>query len=485
MRGSVIFAGLVAIVSTFPAIAQVETTAYLMNSLPQYVNSNPAFVPKYKFALGLPVISSFAVGYTNNGFTYNDLIKKENGKLIADLSNWAKQLPDKTYIASSFQTDLFRLGVRISPKMYLTLNSTAKGYARTLIPKQMAALLVNGTSPYIGQSLSMSPELHLTTYLEHAAGLSVEITKELTVGGRIKIVNGMVATSTEQSKFGLTLADNYQITATGDFRARSSGLHNFNQSGFSFADERNNYFKNTGFGLDLGATYKAMDRLTVAASLVDMGRIKWKNNLYEYSLSNASYTFTGVDIDQLLDGNSSYMDAQMDSLKKEFTFQETQGGSFKTPLPGKMYLSGSLEVTKSFTVGALFFTEKYKGRAASGLSAMLNKNFGRVFSTSLSYTISNRSFNNLGAGLSLNFAPIQIYLVGDNLLRMPISLAANQNLNTFLNNTQVFTLRGGINIVWGWTKNTSDQSKKNKNVTRKGQNSLKNSSHIKARTKKR
>lgn len=463
--------------------AQVETTAYLMNSLPQYVNANPAFTPKYKFSLGLPVISSFSVGYSNNGFTYNDLIKRENGKLIADLSNWAKQLPDKTYITSTFQTDLFRLGVRVNSKFYLTLNSTAKGYARTLIPKQLAALLVNGTSPYVGQSLSMSPELQINSYFENAAGLSMVVNDQLTVGGRLKILNGIISASTETSQFGLTLAENYQITATGNFKAKSSGLYNFTDSDFSFAEERSNYFRNTGWGIDLGATYKVMDKLTVAASLVDMGRIRWRNNLYEYSLNNASYTFTGVDIDQLLDGNSDYMDAQFDSLKEEFDFQETVGNSFKTRLPGKMYMSGQLDVSRGFAVGALLYFEKYKKRTSSGLSFMMNKNFGRALSTSLSYTISNRSFNNLGAGISFNFAPIQIYLVGDNLLRMPLSLAANQNLNSFLNNTQVFTLRGGINIVWGWTKDKSEASKNKKNVSKKAQNNLKNSSHIKVRSK--
>lgn len=460
--------------------AQVETTSYLMNALPQYVNSNPAFVPKYKFTLGLPVISSFQASYTNNGFNYNDLVKKENGKYVADLSTWAKNLPSKNYVGTSFQTDLFRLGIRINAKMYFTLSSTLKGNGRAMIPKEMASLLVNGTSPYIGQTITMSPEIQLNSYLENAIGASIQVTDELRVGGRIKILNGLVSAKTETSAFGLSLNDTYQITATGNLRVSSSGLYNFTDSNFSFENEYRNYFKNTGWGVDLGATYKLMDKITLAASLVDIGQINWKNNLYEYSLTNASYTFDGIQIDQLLDGNSSYFDAQMDSLEKEFDIQEVQGNSFRTPLPGKIYMSGSFDVTKSFTVGALLYGEKYQGRFETGWSALLNKNFGRVLSTSVSYTISNRSFNNLGAGVSFNFAPFQLYVVGDNLLRLPLSVAAHQNVNSFINSTQVFTLRAGLNIVWGWMRENGEKVNK-RNATKKSQNNLRNSSGVKAR----
>jgi hypothetical protein len=293
----------------------------------------------------------------------------------------------------------------------------------------------------------------------------------------------MVGARTERSQFDISVNDSYQVTANGDLSLQTSGVYNFNQSDFDFAKEWSNYFKNVGFGLDLGATYKLMDNLTVAASLVDIGQINWKNNLYQYSLDNASYTFKGIDVDQLLNGNSDYASAQLDSIKKEFKLQESQGNSFSSPLPGKMYLSGNYEVMKNFSVGALFHTEKYQGRIASGLSLMANKNFGRTISTSVSYSVSNRSFNNLGAAVSFNLAPIQFYIASDNLIRMPLSLAANQELNSFVNHTQVFNLRLGLNIVWGWT--TEDgEDRKMKNATKKSKNSLKNSSQYKARKKK-
>jgi hypothetical protein len=179
------------------------------------------------------------------------------------------------------------------------------------------------------------------------------------------------------------------------------------------------------------------------------------------------------------------MEDQIDSIKNNFKPVEKQTSAFKTPLPSKMYLSGSFEVTKSFTAGAILFAEKFHGRFGPGLALAMNKNFGKVLSTSVSYTLSNRSFNNFGAGFSLNLAPIQIFVVGDNLLNLPVVLAAKQELNPYLNTTQVFNVRVGLNFVWGWTKNTDQKDTESKSFNSKKEKKTKQATpdHIKVRKK--
>src|SRR5580704_14209777 len=109
-----------------PCVAQTEATQYFMNSLPQVSINNPAFIPRYNFSIGLPVLSSMAFQYSNNGFSYNDLITKSNGEVVADLNKWNKALTQKNYITTSAQVDLLRIGVRVNRKVYLQLSSTAK-----------------------------------------------------------------------------------------------------------------------------------------------------------------------------------------------------------------------------------------------------------------------------------------------------------------------------------------------------------------------
>jgi len=124
-----------------------------------------------------------------------------------------------------------------------------------------------------------------------------------------------------------------------------------------------------------------------------------------------------------------------------------------------MYLSGMYQAKKNFTVGAVFFSEMFRGRYSAGLTLGVNKHFGRIFSAAGSYTMASNSFNNLGAGLSLNLSPIQIYIVGDNLLRMPL---AGKELNTFASSTKFFNVRLGLNFVFGWDKKKEAHQKQNK-----------------------
>jgi hypothetical protein len=77
-----------------------------------------------------------------------------------------------------------------------------------------------------------------------------------------------------------------------------------------------------------------------------------------------------------------------------------------------------------------------------GFSASLQKDFGRWVSTSVSYSVINGIFNNIGGGLSLNLAPVQLYFVGDNLLSAPFSINSIQNFN----------LRFGLNLIFGAEK---------------------------------
>ncbi len=447
---------LLMITAMAPAFAQTEATQYFMNSLPQWTTNNPAFVPRYKFSIGMPGISSMSTGYYNNGFSYNDLITRSGGEVKADLSKWVKALAENNYILTTSQVDLLRIGITVSPKIYLQAYVTAHEYARLLIPREFASLFVQGTAPLIGTSASFSPKAEGLAYIESAAGAAYKVDDKLTLGARIKYLAGLANATTVSSMLNVAVGSDYKLTASGDLNLKTSGIHDTGQ-------DVGKAFSNNGFAIDLGATYKLTEKLTVAASVIDFGRITWKNDLFSYTLdkNTANYTFSGIDLKEVVNGNTNYLDSQGDSIRDKFELKEGKTGSYKTNLPGKMYLSGTYELMKNLSVGALFFTEKFQGRFSAGGSGSIIKHFGKWVSTSVSYTISNRSYNNFGAGVSFNLAPVQLYLVGDNLLNIPGSLIAGQKLNGYINNTQVFNLRFGLNFVWGWDKG-SDRLPRNK-----------------------
>ncbi len=435
------------------AFSQVEGTMPFMKSLPQITYYNPAFKPEYKFSFGLPGSSVF-YQYSNNGFNYNDFISKQNGDLTADMGKLYAKMKGENYINNNVQADLLRMSVKANARLYLTFNVTAKTYSRLMLPKELVGVFANGTAAYVNNTAALSPQAEALSYAEIGLGAAYTVNKKLTVGAKLKLLKGAMNVTTQKALFNLSLSDTYAITAKGDADIRTSGVHNLNQTGYDAGKNWRDFTNNTGFAFDLGATYRLIDRLTVGVSVIDIGGITWENDLYGYQLDpkKASYTFAGIDAKKLLDGNSDYTSSLSDSLDAKFKFTEGRIGSYYTALPTKMYATGVYELKKNLTVGALLSAENFRGRFMTGFTASLNREFGRRVGASLSYTITNSSFNNLGAGLSFNFAPIQIYFVGDNMLAAPFSYLSNGSYNSFLNSTQYFNFRTGINFIFGREK---------------------------------
>lgn len=440
------------------ALAQTEGTLYFMNSLPQVVEANPAIVPRYKTAIGLPGISSFGGVYANNGFTADQFITEVNGASAIDLTGWTQNLAEKNYVNVSGFADVFRVGLRINPKWYLMASSTVKQHSSTMIPKGLASVLVDGTSTLVNTYSNTSPQAEMLAYLQTALGASYQVNDRFTVGGRIKYLNGLANVTTERSSMIVEVDNNYTMRLTGDVLVNTSGVSTTNTGGSYQLGE--NLGNNYGWGMDLGVNYKFMDKLQISAAINDVGFISWANNTRSYSLdpAKAQYQFSGFDVNQLLDNNSGYLRQQLDSLEAKFEMTEGATGSYTTSLPSRYYLAAQYELASKFWVGTLFFGESFRDRFSGGMTASLNKDFGNWLSASFTYTVSNRSYNNIGAGLSFNLSPVQFYILGDNLLMAPATLVAGESFNDYLNNSQLLTVRAGLNLVFGWDR-TSAASK--------------------------
>lgn len=447
------------------ALAQTEGTLYFMNSLPQVVEANPAIVPRYKTAIGLPGISSFGGVYANNGFTADQFITESNGVAAIDLTGWTQNLASENYVNVSAFADVFRVGLRINPQWYIMASSTVKQYSSTMIPKALASVLVDGTASMVNSYSNTSPQAEMLSYLQTALGASYQVNGRFTVGGRIKFLNGLANVTTERSSMIVEVDNNYQMTLTGDALVKTAGISTSGTAGsYQLGDNLGN---NYGWGVDLGVNYKFMEKLQVSAALNDLGFISWGNNTQSYSLdpAKAQYVFSGFDVNQLLDDNSGYLSQQLDSLEAKFEMTEAPTGSYTTALPSRYYLAAQYELVPKLRLGTLFFGESFRDRFAAGMTASLNKDFGDWLSASVTYTVSNRSYNNIGVGLSFNLSPVQFYILGDNLLMAPATLVAGESINDYLNNSQLLTVRAGLNLVFGWDRTASVKGKSSNEST--------------------
>jgi hypothetical protein len=426
-----------------------------MNSLPQGTIQNPAFYPNYKFSIGFPG-SSIAIQASNNGFSFNDLVRKQGDSLVVDITKWSNALAKKNYITTTADIDAFRLQFKVKDNWLFMANVTGRSYGRFMFPKDLVLLASEGTAKFIGQTADISPQANGMGWIEVGLGASRKINDRLRVGMRAKYLLGVANVYTEHSKVTLDVGDNYYLTARADMSVISSGLSN---EKLDFVNQIKN---NRGLGVDFGATYQLTDKLSIQASITDLGYIRWKQDLTRWTWDPevAYYTFKGFDTENAFNNNGASLEDQLDSLATAFEANEKKGGlSYKTALPTKIFIGANYRLVKNLTGGLVAYTETYQGRISPGVTASVNKQFGKVLSLSVSYSMSNRTYANFGAGMSLNLAPVQFYLVGDNLLNAPISLIANADMNNYLKNSQVTNIRAGLNFVWGWRKeNNNDNS---------------------------
>ena len=438
------------------SFAQQENTLHFMQSISQSRYNNPAFIPNYKLTIGLPGLSSNYISYANSGFALNHLIKKriEDDSLQLMLNDFYNRLNDKNYLNLTASTDLFHLGFKVNPRIHFLFNVSAKSYNRLMYPKDLAALLIEGNAPLLNEKMTLSPAVESIGYIESGFGASYVIDRYWTVGAKVKILKGFFNVTTQSTQFDITTNDDYHITINGKSLINTSGfdqVDNLEVNNFSDVKEM---IANNGIAFDLGATFKPVDKVSVGLSLVDIGGINWKHDVKSYELDqdSASFTFKGFDVVDLIEGNNDSFDDVVDSLTNRLEYQESTGGSYRSPLPKKIYLSGTYEISRNLNAGLLLFGEIFRGRLNTALAANITKDIGRRMSFSLNYSAMQRSYDNLGAGISFNLAPVQLYFVSDNCLGAPIALISQQELNPYLKRIQTVNLRFGLNLVFGWDK---------------------------------
>jgi len=110
-----------------------------------------------------------------------------------------------------------------------------------------------------------------------------------------------------------------------------------------------------------------------------------------------------------------------------------------------MYLGGTYTLNEKINFGILFRGDIFLKRLHSGLTLSANANLKKWFMGTLSYTIENNSFKQVGAGVLFKIPWFQFYVVTDNVFGF-IWPEASRNVN----------FRLGINMLFGCDKkNTS------------------------------
>lgn len=413
---------------------------HFMDNVWQVNHTNPAKAPDQK------VIFSFPNAYgnfTHSAVSFNNLISTNaEGTRFLDSEQLIANLKDNNFLNLQASAETFNVAVSVL-NMQFSLHHAVKFNGILRYPKSLVQLAFQGNAPFIGQEINVAPSFNFLAYNEIGVGFNMRLAN-LDVGGRIKALTGIGTLSSDRASIKLrTDADIYQLSLSSDYQINAAGILDLDINGSDFSADLTDSYNlgdflkiNRGWAIDLGAQYKVNDQLTVAASIVDLGFIRWKENAANFT-SQGEFEFEGLTIDNFIDEDEVAFNIDQDSILDIFNFTQTNE-AFTTYLPSKIYLSGTYKVTPLFRAGGLIYLENQKGKTFKALSLNGTLLVGRIFHFGATYSIYNKKYDNIGLNFQLKLGPVQFFGVSDNIL------AAFRPANSRGTNG-----RFGMNLVFG------------------------------------
>ncbi len=429
---------------------QMQLSLYPLNkTIPQAHQLNPAFMPDWRVVIGLPVLSSTQLSFDNDDIGLNDVLRRnEDGDLeaIPDKDEFISKLRDVNDLDLNVNVDLLFLGIRAGGN-YFTLSARSRWESTFNYTKDLVTwgLRGPGTEDLVEPLSTDNFSLDGSWFHEVALGYSRKINDRLNVGLRAKYLKGVLNITTESSTGSLMANIDSISLVADDFLVQTSGIEFFNTD--DPASQLLIANSNNGFAVDVGAEYEVLPRLTLSASVLDIGSIKWKDYNKGYRLQNASYNFNGFDVLDLLKSDTitkDFLSAEIDTIRNRFDPEEILGEIYSSNIQTKYYIGATYEFLRGHKVGGLVYSAFYKGDLRPAFSLNYNFQARSIFNGVVNTSFIDGRFNNIGVGLSVNFGFLQIYSTTNALTSMIYPARAS-----------VLDVRLGINFMFGKIREVS------------------------------
>ncbi|MBX7181029.1 MAG: OmpA family protein [Bacteroidia bacterium] len=446
------------------AKAQQDFIVNSLSIIPQSNYNNPGMFKPMGGYVGLPVMSSVYANFNNSGFKYKDLFLKPGGaygdSLLLNLDVPIKNMGKHDRINLNLAIDLFNLGFKIK-RNYFMLSVREVVNARFSYSQNFFKFLYKGNGAFLGQTADLSDlAVNLSHYREYGLGYSREVNDKLSLGIRLKYLYGMENIYTAKNNSSLyTDANSFDITAQSDVLVHTSGLTKFD----TITNDIPEYLfgrDNFGWGIDLGGEYKINEKFSVSASVLDIGRLYWRDAVNKsYSVNRASFQFQGMDLAYYVNHDKDLLQVLGDSLKDVFEVKESQQ-NYSSPLNTRFYVNGNYLPFKNTTVGVSFLGEVGKNYFNPNASLSISQRLGNLFHVSANWSYMNRSASNVGFGFAFQVIGIQLYAAADNVLAAIWPQSA-KNIHAHV----------GLNVLIDYRKDRKTKSKDAAEEPKKGKKS--------------
>ncbi|MFY9153645.1 MAG: DUF5723 family protein [Prolixibacteraceae bacterium] len=388
-------------------------------------NNNPAFLTSQeKFTFSIFPISGMSTGY-NNQVVINDMLLKvlRGDTAKAAFKDVFNGLVNRGLFYQSFESSLLSIGYNSDygafnfriKEVELIMNNFKGDFTRFLLDPDFITIPMN---------LEQHMPAELLHYREYSLGYAKEIIEnKLTLGIRAKVYFGKAAFVSEVSGYTENIDNSYYLKTKGSLKLSAPVNTVINdeevlqpfvlQDNFSAGNYLLNT-KNMGTGIDLGLTYQINNQILISASVVDLGKINWKNNLNSTILKGEilfEQEFINSSGDNFLTKNSGFtIDNNFDLFKVDSTKI-----AFSTSLPANYYLGFQYKITPELALGVVNRYIYKKDLSQYSLSLAAKYDVKPNISISSGYSIIGNSFFNIPFGIVYQWNRGQTFFATDNL----------------------------------------------------------------------
>jgi len=463
--------------------AQQNQTLYFMHKIPQSNLLNPAIQNECKIYLSgmlLPiagqVLPPLHFNYNNNGFAINQLIRPGTGaqadSFIFDFPYLLGKLRTINYLSVEADINWLSAGYRWKT-WYFTFNLTEKLDIQASFPKDLITLAWEGNGKsLLGEKSFLSFfGAGINWYREYAIGASKTYGSKWTFGARGKLLfgkeniwckNHYLSWETNEEDYAYTVKADWEVYSSQQFYNITKLQMDYVNDSMMFEmdtilnlDEMTGKdvkriimeHRNPGTAIDLGFKFVLNNKLNFYGSLLDIGFIHYKNNVNAVKASGEFY-FDGINIQPAMVSKDdslwrAYLDQLKDSVIKIFEPKLVKK-AYNYWLAPKLCLGGTYTLNDKINFGVLWRGDIFLRRLHSGVTLSANANLKKWFMGTISYTVENNSFKQVGAGVLFKIPWVQFYVVTDNVCGF-IWPQATRNIN----------FRLGINLLFGCDKKQS------------------------------
>ncbi len=450
--------------------AQALHSGYFLEGYNFRHQLNPAFSGERSY-VSIPLLGNINIG-TQGNIGLGTFLYPQNDQLVTfmhssvDGQDFLDGLKNNNRINANINLTLLSAGFKAWGG-FNTIDLGLRSNTSMAIPYDLFAFMKMGMS---------SPETHYhmenlgiqsNNYVELALGHSHKVNDRLNVGGKLKFLFGGANLSMRMTDMDVTLSqDKWMVKANGEMNASLKGLvmptkgesgkEVTNPSQHDLIDWDEIDVDSPGLGgfgmaVDLGATYRILDDLTLSAAILDLGFISWNNNVKAVT-SNSAWEFDGfhnIAVDpETGDDDPNSLDSQLEAIGDELedyaSFHRTENGTKRSTV-----LAATLNIGAEY-VFPFYDRLRFGFLSSTRINGQYSWSEGRIsanvapvkwFDASVNYALS--SFGS-SFGWLLNFHPkgLNFFIGMDHLMGkvspqfIPVS---NANMN----------ISFGFNIAFG------------------------------------